>query len=283
MQAYHKMKKHTRNSLPGNVNLKILMCKPSFYDIEYEINPWMNKRIKPEQLKASVQWKQLHDLVIHCGAEVITIEPQQGLLDMVFTANAGIVRDNKVLLSHHRHRQRQAEKHFFKQWFIKAGYEVLDVKTETNEDYFEGEGDAIFSGNQLFAGFGIRTDKAYCANLSLLFDENIIYCELVNPYFYHLNTCFNPLDGDVGIWWPEAFTTESQSEMHRALDLIAIPEKEARYFACNAVVIDKNIILPTGCPETERILKKLGHTVYACDMSEFIKAGGASRCLTLAI
>lgn len=263
--------------------MKILMCKPTYYDIEYEINPWMNKRIKPDLLKAALQWQQLYDTIKRCGVEVMLVEPQKGLPDMVFTANAGLVQQSTVLLSDFRHPERQGEKHYFKQWFIKAGYQLVDKDVSTVEYCFEGEGDALFSQKTLFAGFGIRTDKAYYANVNKFSIEQIVYCELIDPYFYHLDTCFCPLDGTHGFWWPAAFTSRSQAEMQAAIDLFAIPEKEAKLFACNAVVIDKMVIIPAGCPVTTNYLQALGYEVQSCEMSEFIKAGGACKCLTLYI
>lgn len=263
--------------------MKILMCKPTFYDIEYEINPWMNKRIKADRLKASLQWNQLYDIIKKCGAEIELIEPQKKLPDMVFTANAGLVQDRKVLLSDFRPPERRGEKHYYKQWFIKAGYQLLDQSVASAGCFFEGEGDALFSQNRLFAGYGIRSEKAYYTNMDVFDIEQLIYCELIDPYFYHLDTCFCPLDGLRGLWWPAAFTTSSQAAMQEAMELFAIPEKEAKSFACNAVVIDKNVIIPSGCPVTADYLNDLGYDVFSCEMSEYIKAGGACKCLTLYI
>lgn len=259
------------------------MCKPTYYDIEYEINPWMNKTIKAEHLKASIQWNQLYDAIKHCDVEVELVESQKGLPDMVFTANAGLVKDGKVLLSDFRYPERQGEKHYFKQWFIKAGYQLVDKSLDSTDLCFEGEGDALFSNNLLFVGYGIRSDKAYYENVKSLGVEEIIYCELVDPYFYHLDTCFCPLNETHGIWWPKAFTPNSQQIMQKQLQLFALPENEAKKFACNAVVIKETVIIPAGCPVTESHLKTLGYKVISCEMSEFIKAGGACKCLTLYI
>ncbi len=263
--------------------MKILMCKPSHYDIDYEINAWMNKRIKADTLKAAVQWKKLHDTIAKLGAQIELIEPQPGWPDMVFTANAGLARDNKVLLSEFRYPERQGEKHYFKQWFIKAGFDILDTDPQTSEYFFEGEGDALFVKDTLFAGYGLRSDRAYYCNAEKLFEGAILYCELVDPYFYHLDTCFSPINGEIGIWWPEAFTKDSQKSMSEHLELLAIPEAEAKQFACNAVVIENNVIIPSGCYETQKLLEANGFKVYSCDMSEFIKSGGACKCLTMFI
>lgn len=263
------------------------MCEPTYYDINYEINPWMNKKIKANHLKAMSQWEQLVKTIQSVGAEVVLVEPQKGWPDMVFTANAGLVKNKKILLSDFRYSERQGEKHFFAQWFIKAGYDLIETVPETKNHYFEGEGDALFSPlfsrDRLFVGFGFRSDKAFYANVKPLGILDLIYCELVDPYFYHLDTCFCPLNNNSGIWWRNAFTPDSQKQMLDVLDLINVPEDEAKHFACNAVVIGNTVIIPSDCPKTKMILTNLGYTVLDCEMSEFIKAGGACKCLTLFI
>ena len=52
-------------------------------------------------------------------------------------------------------------------------------------------------------------------------------------------------------------------------------------FACNAVVLDKRIILPDRCPRLTAALYERGYELHALPMSEFLKAGGACKCLTL--
>lgn len=267
--------------------MKILMCKPTYYNIDYEINPWMNKKIKAYHVKAMAQWDTLVTAIKNTGTDVVFIEPQKGWPDMVFTANAGLVKNNKIILSDFRYPERQGEKQFFAKWFIQAGYSVVPLMPETNKYYFEGEGDALFSPvsskERLFVGFGFRSDKAFYRNIELLGIRNVTYCELVDPYFYHLDTCFCPLNNNKGIWWRHAFTLDSQQQMRDVLELIDVPEDEAKHFACNAVVIDNTVIIPSGCPETKRILSSWGYNAVECEMSEFIKAGGACKCLTLFI
>jgi len=42
-------------------------------------------------------------------------------------------------------------------------------------------------------------------------------------------------------------------------------------------------VMPEGCPETMKKLEAHGYRTYAVCLSEFIKAGGAAKCLTLAL
>ena len=148
----------------------------------------------------------------------------------------------------------------------------------------EQAGDALFEGKTLFAGYGIRTDKeAYGTICKVLEVDNLVLCQLVDDYFYHLDTCFCPLGNGHAIIYPKAFSSTSLERMSKEIELHEIPEKDAKKFACNAVVIDNQVIIPSGCDETRRILESLGMVVFDVDMDQFILAGGACKCLTIKI
>ncbi len=70
------------------------MCPPKFFTVEYTINPWMGGVV--DRIKAQEQWEKLMTTIQKCGVEVNVMEPADGLPDMVFCCNAGIVNGNKV-------------------------------------------------------------------------------------------------------------------------------------------------------------------------------------------
>lgn len=275
--------------------MNILMCEPRFYDVCYEINPWMHRLQGVEVELAHRQWQTLRGLIRECGAGVFMIDQVPGLPDMVFTANAGLVQGNRVWLSHFRFPERQREYEYFRAWFEKMGYTIVGERPEDFSAWesggeparryhgpeFEGAGDALFLGDILFGAYGFRSDQAYYERIRAAGIGNIVCCELVNPHFYHLDTCFCPLNAHQAMWWPQAFSPDSQTRMKRAAELLVVPAQEAERFACNAVVLGRRIVMPSGCPQTRGMLEDLGFEVYDCDMSEFIKAGGACKCLTL--
>lgn len=270
--------------------MKILVCPPQHYGINYEINAWMSVECAADTALAQQQWQALTKTITQCHAELAQVEAVKNLPDMVFTANAALVYKDKAYLARFKCPERQPEHGYFQQWF-KTNTDLTIVHEPDNyfaEDgqyvgpSFEGAGDALFIGDCLFAGVGFRSGAeiypTICAALNI--SEHII-CELVNPYFYHLDTCFCPLNDKQAIWFPDAFSPESQQRMQQHGELFAIPEEEARHFACNAVVLDNDVIIPSGCQQTEEILSGLGFSVHQCDMTEFIKSGGACKCLTL--
>ena len=265
--------------------MKILMSAPDYYGIEYEINPWMDVSKKADLPLATRQWQKLYQTLLGLGVDVQLINQAQGWPDMVFTANGGLLYHGKMILPHFKYPERQGETQYFRDWFFKAGYAILNDYnlSEPEIPHFEGAGDGLLAGDVLFAGYGIRSDKAFFEQAAYLDHDKIVYCELVNGYYYHIDTCFCPLNAKQAIWFPGAFSPESQARMRSHIELIDVREEEARHFACNAVVVGKNIVIPEGCPQLTRDLEALGMTVHACDMTEYIKSGGACKCLTLVV
>ena len=262
--------------------MRILMCRPDFYGVKYEINPWMKVEHKVNTAKAILQWETLYQNILQCGAKVDLVPPAPDWPDMVFTANAGLLYHGKIILSRFRYKERQGETPFFEKWFKDHDFEILNPSVENpHEPDFEGAGDALFSDGTLFAAYGFRTSQEFYKQAKYLNHKQIVYCELTDPYFYHLDTCFCPLNESQAIWYPPAFTSASQKRMSEHIELIAVNQEEAKRFACNAVVLKKQIILPTGCPIISEVLKSQGFSARHCDMDEYLKAGGACKCLTL--
>jgi len=266
---------------------RILMCRPKYYGVEYRINPWMNLKNNVDQSLKFQQWKHLHHLIIRLGGYVEYVLPQPGLPDMVFTANSALIKGNKAVMSSFRHRERRGEEKYFSRFFekIKDIEQLIFVTDDfTNQSYFEGAGDALFAGDVLFAGYNIRSAGEVYEHIKEFLDlDKLVMCELVDEYFYHLDTCFCPLGEEHAIFYPNAFSNKSEEAIRSSINAIPIIKEEAKKFACNAVVLGENIVMPSGCPKTIEILNQLGYNVYTCDMCEYIKAGGACKCLTLDI
>jgi len=106
--------------------------------------------------------------------------------------------------------------------------------------------------------------------------------ELVDPYYYHLDTCFCPLAPDEAIYYPAAFDDYGQRVLaDRITKLHAVEESEARSFACNAVVVGKTVVTNIGCPNLHEQLREAGYEPIETPLGEFTKAGGSAKCLTL--
>jgi N-dimethylarginine dimethylaminohydrolase len=63
-----------------------------------------------------------------------------------------------------------------------------------------------------------------------------------------------------------------------------VVERDAAYeLVCNSVVVDRTIVMPHCTVDVGRQLEAWGFDVVVVDVGEFRKAGGACRCLTLAL
>jgi N-dimethylarginine dimethylaminohydrolase len=106
--------------------------------------------------------------------------------------------------------------------------------------------------------------------------------ELVDPRYYHLDTCFCPLAEGAAIYYPGAFDEYGRSVLKdRVGRLIDVSADEARSFSCNAVVVGRDVVLNEGAPRLAESLRAEGFRVHPLVLTEFIKAGGSAKCLTL--
>ncbi len=261
----------------------LLMCPPKLYDVNYVINPWMAGNIHASsRTLAAKQWQNLYEEVSKV-ADVELIEPQPGSPDMVFTANAGLERNGIVVLSSFFHPERQAEEDHFRDWFESAGYTVLSIPRSIP---FEGEGDALFSidGTRLWAGHGLRTAASSHHKLAEAWDVEVTSLHLIDPRFYHLDTCFAPLEGGYVMYYPQAFDALSVAKIeafYPAEKRIIVTEADALRFACNAINIDHTVILNDISRELKDQLESKGFQVVQVTLTEFLKAGGAAKCLVM--
>ncbi|WP_017317724.1 bifunctional arginine dihydrolase/ornithine cyclodeaminase [Mastigocladopsis repens] len=268
-----------------NSRISFLMCAPDHYDVDYVINPWMEGNIhKSSRDRAVEQWEQLHHILKE-HAIVDLVAPQKGLPDMVFTANAGLLLGKTVVLSRFLHKERQGEEPYFKQWFEENGYTVHELPKDLP---FEGAGDALLDreGRWLWAGYGFRTELDSHPYLAKWLDIEVLSLRLIDERFYHLDTCFCPLKDGYLLYYPPAFDSYSNRLIEMRVPQekrIPIAEADAVNFACNAVNVDHIVVMNKATDALKARLADAGFQVIETQLTEFLKAGGAAKCLTLRV
>ncbi|MDJ0591294.1 MAG: TIGR00300 family protein [Pleurocapsa sp. MO_226.B13] len=265
--------------------IRILMCAPDHYDVDYVINPWMEGNIhKSARDKAVEQWSKLN-FVLNEIAQVDLVRGQPGVPDMVFTANAGLVLGDNVVLSRFYHPERQGEEPHFKKWFADNGFKVFELPKDLP---FEGAGDALLDreGRWLWAGYGFRSELDSHPYIAKWLDIEVLSLRLIDDRFYHLDTCFCPLKGGYLLYYPDAFDSYSNHLIEKRVPAekrIAIAEADAVNFACNAVNVEDTVVMNKASGELKQDLEDVGFKVIETPLTEFLKAGGAAKCLTLRI
>ncbi|MFV1976634.1 MAG: dimethylarginine dimethylaminohydrolase family protein [Candidatus Scalindua sp.] len=242
----------------------------------------MDTKVQPDLPRAIDQWESLVSILKNdLGFKISLVSAKEGLPDMVFTANAGYVHGNQFIPSRFKYPQRSGEEPLFIQWFKKRGYDIREL---SDQNYFEGAGDALPLGNTIFAGYHFRSEIGSHTELGNLLGARVISLELVLDRFYHLDTCFCPLGNGDLIYYPGAFDKYGQKAIENSVGagkIIRVEEEESATFSCNAVAADDAVIMNEGAPKLVKELKVRGLRVFQTDLSEFIKSGGSAKCLTL--
>jgi ornithine--oxo-acid transaminase len=260
---------------------RYLMCPPAHFDVTYAINPWMDVAVKVDRARAQRQWEALVQTLREAGAEVETLTPHPSLPDLVFTANLGLIDGDTFIAARMRHPERQGEAAHAEQWFSEHGYGVRHLTTDV---VHEGAGDGLPFAGTLVGGYRTRSSASSYIDLARLTDARIVPVELVDERFYHVDIVFCPLDDRSALLAPTKVDAEGARLIQELVpDPILLTDEEAEQFSANSVVIGRTVVMPACSPRLEAELRARGFEPVVVDVSEFLKAGGGPRCLTLAL
>ena len=270
-----------------------LVTDPSHFDVHYQINPWMRPEAwasDPKGRKAAAMTASA-DLVRalrNAGAHTETVPAAEGLPDLVFPANAAIVLDGRALLARFRYAERQGEEAVFATTFalLKARGLIDEVVMLPEGVLQEGAGDAIWDADRGFfwVGYGQRSTENSIGVIRRTFGKKTVALELASARFYHLDTCFCPLNGGKLLYYPPAFTADALATIDAQVapeDRIIATDEEANAFCVNAVNIGEHVVMAKAPTSLRRKLKEAGYTLAEVDLAPFILSGGGAYCMTL--
>jgi N-dimethylarginine dimethylaminohydrolase len=262
---------------------RLLVCPPGHYDVRYSINPWMSRHVGDSTPDARRQWERFIELAGCVGdVEFVPVAQAEQTPDLVFTANAALMCGNLAIVSSFRHAERRREQPVFRAALARAGF----ATTFLQQTYFEGAGDALFDRARpiLYAGYGWRTERGATLQLQEIVGCRVLPLLLVDERFYHLDMALCPLSSGHVLAYMDAFSPHAQTLLRRAIEpgyLIEVSVDDALRFACNAVEIGDGVILDDCSRRLRERLHDIGYRVFRTELSEFHKAGGSAKCLTL--
>jgi N-dimethylarginine dimethylaminohydrolase len=258
---------------------RYLMCRPTYFTVDYAINPWMDPSAPVDADLAIAQWTNLRQTYLDLGHAIEEITPIPGLPDMVFAANGATVSGGRVYGARFRHEERAAEAPAYLDWFAERGFD-----TYAAERVNEGEGDLLHTDRFLLAGTGRRTEHAAHAEAQELFGLPVITLQLVDPHFYHLDTALTVLGGVNIAYLPEAFSDGSRRVLKQLFpDAIVATLADAAVLGLNAVCDGRHVVMPVQAHGLADQLEARGFVPVPVDLSELLKAGGGPKCCTLEI
>lgn len=260
-----------------------LMCPPTFFDVVYAINPWMDPRLPVDRQRASAQWSALVAAYERAGHRVDLLEPVPGLPDMVFAANGATVVDGRTLGARFATPQRTAEAVAHRAWHARHGVLYGGRGLADPVSVNEAEGDFAVLSSVVLAGHGFRTTLAAHAELAALTGREVLSLELVDPRYYHLDVALAVLDADADhiAYFPAAFSPASQAVLAaRFPDAVIADAADAHAFGLNAVGDGRHVFMPTGADHLRDALEALGYVPVELDTSELLLGGGSVKCCT---
>ena len=264
----------------NNSGRRYLMCPPDHFTLEYAINPWMTPDDPADPALAMKQWSTLVTAIEEAGGTVDIIDPHPDLPDMVFTANLGVVNGDVFVPSSMHHVQRRPEPELAGYWAAGRGFDVVRIPAKVGS--FEGMGDVLPFGGRLIAGYGPRSSVSAWTALTARLGWPVTPIELPDERFYHIDLVFSPLNDRQALVAPIGLTAEGLRTISAIVpEPILLEHEEASQFSANSIVVNDTVIMPACTERLRRILTDRGFKVTVVDVGEFLKAGGAVRCLTL--
>jgi N-dimethylarginine dimethylaminohydrolase len=259
---------------------RYLMCRPTYFEVSYAINPWMDPTRPVDTALAVTQWERLREVYRGLGHRVDLIDPLPGLPDMVYAANGATVVDGKVLGARFRNPERTAEAPAYLAWFQSRGFTDVHDPHHVNE----GEGDILVCGSRILAGTGFRSSAQGLAEAQEFLGRRFVVLELVDPRFYHLDTALAVLADDEIMYYPEAFSPASRAVLeHLYATAVLANEADAEAFGLNAVSDGRHVVLPAPAVGLAEKLRRRGFEPIGVDLSELLKGGGSVKCCTLEV
>lgn len=225
-----------------------------------------------------------------CGAEVVEVPFVHGVFDSVFAKDNAIIVNSenrtRALMTAPSTMQRKAEQNVRRRQLESLGVEILG-----EAEYALEGGDVLFAPNseKIFFGYGQRSSYKAVGELRKHFGYDVIPLELIDPFFFHLDTALNFVDiggRTIAFAYREAFSDLAWEYLTSDFQISAVVEvsrEEAMVFALNWVEVNDNVILGSAAPSLRKTLESLGKKVLFVPLDQFQLAGGSAACLATRI
>lgn len=263
----------------------VLLCPPDHYRVQTTRNPHTRGPDgAPHPVDASEarrQWDQLAAAYRGIGLDVALLVPDPALPDQVFTANPVFTAPGRFIASRMRYPERSGEVAVATRFLADQGLEAIPVPAGVGP--LEGGGDLVWSadGAHILGGHGFRSSADAVAWAGEALDVDTTPLRLVDPRFYHLDTCLCILDEETCITYLPAFDGAGQEQVKQMFpERLELDEPEALRFAANAHCPDqKHLLLDGTCTQTAEQARERGFEPVPLETSEFRKAGGSVYCM----
>ena len=280
------------------LNAKVLVSGAEFFALDAPINPYYDHN--PVNVSDAVaEHATIIQAFSDAGMEIVRVTPPSTSQDGVYTANWGLVRGDKVILSRLPNARRSEEEYATK-IFRDLGLTVITVPDDWR---FSGQGDALPCGKYLLAGSGYRSDPRATKFAAETLGLELVQLHAVpeldanqNPvinqssgwadsFFYDIDLAIAVLRDDLIAYCPDAFDEQSRVKIAGLpVEKIEVSYEEAtKGLACNLVSTGETVIMSAHAPNLKSEIEKRGLSVATINAPELARGGGYIRCVSLTL
>lgn len=279
------------------INQKVLMSGADYFKV-VEINAYESSTNQPNKEQAILEHQKINQILTSIGVEVVKIAPPENCQDGVYTANWGLVIDQKIVLSQLPNLRQNEEQYAYNYFSTLSNYEIIKPPFK-----FSGQGDALVCGDYIFVGSSYRTDKRMWSFLEQTYNRQVIGLQTIpardnqgqpiinkltgwpDSYFYDLDLALAVINPTLIAWCPEAFDLPSQQLINSLeIDKIEVDYQEAiNGLACNLISTAQDVIMSNNAPKLQAELERRGLKVQTPVINELKKGGGYIRCISLTL
>ncbi len=280
-----------------------LLNFPLSYSTEVPNNAWMldlpEEERRPEHRRAMTQFLELYRFLASEALVYLLPTPRvEGLQDLVFTANLGIVlghlEASPVIVSNFSSEPRRGESAVGVAFFESMGYPVCVAPHR-----FEGEADLKHLRDNVYVGgYGLRSERAAYEWMEREFDMTIIKVRETDPYLYHLDCTIFPVTTEDTLVCTALFEREEVTQLERHTNVIDVSIDECYSGVCNSIRLSSMIVngsdlqgLTRGTDDYRREVQKnrrledlageLAMEVAYFNIDEYTKAGALLSCMVM--
>jgi N-dimethylarginine dimethylaminohydrolase len=281
----------------SKINSKVLMSGAEYFSDEFAINAHMDSSVAVNTQTAINEHQSIETALKNIGVDVIKVKPPTDCQDGVYTANWGLCRDNKIVLSNLPNK-RKLEEPYANKILSQLGFQTIACPFR-----FSGQGDALPCGDKLFIGTTFRTDPRAHEFVAQNLGYEVIGLQTVPKYnnnnqpvvnavtgwpdsfFYDIDLALAVISPNLIAWCPEAFMPESQEKLNRLnVDKITVSLNEAvSGFACNLISTGQDVVMSDNAPKLKFDLEQKGLKTITPKINELAKGGGYIRCTSLTL
>jgi dimethylargininase len=230
---------------------------------------------KPDFSKVLVQHAAYCDALEQCGLELVRLDADLAYPDSTFVEDAAVLTRNSAILARPGAESRVGEVVGIRESVERFYSTIHEIKPPGTLD----GGDVCEAGSHFFIGISHRTNEEGARQLADFLraeDYTSSPVDIRNmASILHLKSGVAYLDNNnLGVMEELAERKE-----FAGYNLLRVPAEES--YACNCVLVNDRVLLPSGFPWIDAALTRLGYRPLHLDMSEFRKMDGGLSCLSL--